>query len=74
MNKLTLHPGGIERRLSAAEFQHLATVPAAIEWFANLDNLRTRRAYEGDLEDFCSFVGLSAAEEFRSVNRAHVLA
>jgi site-specific recombinase XerD len=74
MNKLTLHPGGIERRLSAAEFQHLAAVPAAIEWFANIDNPRTRRAYQGDLEDFCSFVGLSAAEEFRAVTRAHVLA
>jgi site-specific recombinase XerD len=74
MNKLTLHPGGMERRLSAAEFQHLAAVPAAIEWFANIDNPRTRRAYQGDLEDFCSFVGLSAAEEFRAVTRAHVLA
>lgn len=34
-----------ERRLTAAEFQHLAAVPAAVEWFANIDNPRTRRAY-----------------------------
>lgn len=63
-----------ERRLTAAEFQQLSTVPAAVEWFANIDNPRTRRAYQADLEDFCGFVGLSVAEEFRSVNRAHVLA
>ncbi len=63
-----------ERRLTAAEFQILAKVPAAVEWFANIDNPRTRRAYQGDLEDFCSFVGLSAADEFRAVTRAHVLA
>lgn len=61
-------------RLTAAEFQHLAAVPAAVEWFANIDNPRTRRAYQNDLEDFCSFVGLTGAEEFRAVTRAHVLA
>jgi len=33
-----------ERRLTAIEFQQLAAVPAAVEWFANLDNPRTRRA------------------------------
>jgi site-specific recombinase XerD len=68
-----LQPAG-ERRLTAVEFQHLTAVPAAVEWFANIDNPRTRRAYQNDLEDFCSFVGLSAAEEFRAVTRAHVLA
>ncbi|MCS4315542.1 site-specific recombinase XerD [Pseudomonas sp. BIGb0381] len=66
--------GDGERRLSAAEFQQLANVPAAVEWFANIDNPRTRRAYQNDLEDFCSFVGLNGAEEFRAVTRAHVLA
>ncbi len=63
-----------ERRLTAAEFQQLASVPAAAEWFANIDNPRTRRAYQNDLEDFCSFVGLASAEEFRAVTRSHVLA
>jgi site-specific recombinase XerD len=66
------HPG--ERRLTVIEFQQLAAVPAAVEWFANLDNPRTRRAYQNDLEDFCSFVGLTGADEFRAVTRAHVLA
>lgn len=63
-----------ERRLSAVEFQQLASVPAAVEWFANIDNPRTRRAYQNDLEDFCGFVGLTGAEEFRAVTRSHVLA
>ena len=63
-----------ERHLSALEFQQLASVPAAVEWFANIDNPRTRRAYQNDLEDFCGFVGLTGAEEFRAVTRAHVLA
>ena len=71
MPELVIQP---ERRLTAAEFQQLASVPAAIEWFANIDNPRTRRAYQGDLEDFCSFVGLASAEDFRAVTRAHVLA
>ena len=62
------------RRLTAAEFQHLAAMPAAAAWFAIIDNPRTRRAYKGDLEDFCSFVGLASAEEFCAVTRSHVLA
>jgi len=63
-----------ERPLSAQQFQQLAAVPAAVEWFANIDNPRTRRAYQNDLDDFCGFVGLAGAEEFRAVTRAHVLA
>ncbi len=66
--------GAGERRLSALEFQRLASVPAAAEWFANIDNPRTRRAYQGDLADFCGFVGITGADEFRAVTRGHVLA
>lgn len=62
------------QRLTASEFQGLAEVPAAAEWFANLNNPRTRRAYRGDIEDFCSFLGLQAPDQFRAVTRAHVLA
>ena len=74
VNQVFLQGSNGERRLSAAEFQHLASVSAAVEGFANIDNPRTRRAYQNDLEDFCSFIGLTAAEEFRAVTRAHVLA
>jgi site-specific recombinase XerC len=66
--------GAGERRLSALEFQQLASVPAAAEWCANIDNPRTRRAYQGHLADFCDFVGITGADEFRAVTRAHVLA
>ncbi|MBK3477671.1 MULTISPECIES: tyrosine-type recombinase/integrase [Pseudomonas] len=74
MSELVSSGGAGERRLTSAEFQQLASVPAAVEWFANIDNPRTRRAYQNDLEDFCSFVGLTGADEFRAVTRAHVLA
>ena len=74
MGELSVYQDEGERRLTAAEFQHLAGVPAAVEWFANIDNPRTRRAYQNDLTDFSSFIGLTTAEDFRVVNRAHVLA
>jgi integrase/recombinase XerD len=64
-------PEGI---LTKAEFQNLATVPAEVEWFANIDNKRTRRAYQIDLRDFMQFVGIRRPEEFRIVTRAHVIA
>jgi site-specific recombinase XerD len=62
------------RTLTAAEFHQLAAVPAEAEWFANLDNPRTRRAYQIDLRDFMDFAGIRQPDEFRLVTRAHVLA
>jgi site-specific recombinase XerD len=62
------------RRLTDLQFQGLANVPPEIEWFANIDNPRTRRAYETDIEDFSSFVGICSPEEFRCVTRSHVIA
>src|SRR5260370_5250935 len=67
-------PTEVGRRLTAAEFHQLAAVPAEAEWFANLDNPRTRRAYQTDLQDFMDFAGIHQPEEFRVVTRAHVLA
>lgn len=62
------------RQLTAAEFQQLANVPPEAEWFANLDAPRTRRAYQTDLRDFMTFIGIAQATDFRTVTRAHVLA
>ena len=62
------------RLLTAAEFQNLADVPAEIEWFANLGNKSTRRAYENALQDFMQFTGIAHPAEFRTVTRAHVIA
>jgi site-specific recombinase XerD len=62
------------RQLTAAEFHQLANVPPEKEWFANIDNARTRRAYQVDLHDFMAFTGITQVTEFRTVTRAHVLA
>ena len=60
--------------LTAAEFQKLADVPPEVEWFANLTNAHTRRAYENAVKDFMRFAGIARPEEFRAVTRAHVIA
>ena len=65
---------GQSRALTAAEFYKLAAVPPEIEWFANLRNPNTRKAYENDLREFRGFVGIERPEEFRTVTRAHVIA
>jgi site-specific recombinase XerD len=61
-------------QLTTAQFQTLADVPPELEWFANLTNPNTRRAYEQDIQDFQAFAGLRQPEEFRDVTRAHVIA
>jgi hypothetical protein len=40
MQELTKIHQSDQRRLTSVEFQTLAQVPAAVEWFANLDNPR----------------------------------
>jgi site-specific recombinase XerD len=62
------------RMLTAAEFHQLADVPPEVEWFANLTNPSTRRAYENAVKDFMQFTGIVRPEEFRTVTRAHVIA
>jgi site-specific recombinase XerD len=62
------------RLLTAAEFHQLADVPPEVEWFANLTNPCTRRAYENAVRDFMGFAGIKRPEEFRSVTRAHIIA
>ena len=62
------------RLLTADAFQRLADVPPEVEWFANLGNKATRRAYENALQDFMRFTGIAKPAEFRVVTRAHVIA
>lgn len=62
------------RLLTRAEFRGLAEVPAEVEWFANLDNPRTRAAYKIDVGEFMQFIGIATPKEFRDVTRSHVLA
>ncbi len=63
-----------ERKLTAREFQSLADVPPEAEWFANIENANTRRAYKNDVEDFMSFAGIQVSHEFRAVKRSHLIA
>jgi site-specific recombinase XerD len=70
-------PGEIpDRALTHAAFHGLAQVPAEAEWFANLGNPGTQRAYQLALQDFMAFIGIhpQRPEEFRIVNRAHIIA
>lgn len=62
------------RMLTAARFQGLVDVPSELEWFANIANPSTRRAYENALQDFMRFVGINQPGEFRIVTRSHVIA
>lgn len=62
------------RMLTRPEFFGLADVPAEMEWFANIDNAQTRRAYQSDMRDFMGFSGVAVPTEFRIVTRSHVIA
>lgn len=63
-----------ERLLTRAEFHRLGDVPPETEWFANITNAHTRRAYRNDLGQFMKFVGIERPEEFRTVARPHIIA
>jgi hypothetical protein len=73
-SNLPILPSSSTSLLSAPEFRRLAEVPAEIEWFANIDNLKTRRAYENALQDFMRFIGITRPNEFREITRSHVIA
>ncbi len=62
------------RLLTAAEFKRLADVPPEVEWFKNIRNPHTKRAYRNAIRDFMQFAGIQRPEEFRLVTPAHVIA
>ena len=67
-------PQDNSRVLTAAEFRGLADVPPEVEWFANITNPNTRRAYQNDVCDFMKFAGIREPQEFRVVTRSHLIA
>src|SRR5271163_2792223 len=72
---LTARPVTLPRRaLTSAEFSQLEDVPPETEWFANIDNPHTRRAYKNDLKEFMTFTGIRSPVELRLITRAHVIA
>ena len=62
------------RELADPSFYRLADVPPELEWFANLANAHTRRAYRNDVGGFMAFFGMKDHAQFRTVTRAHLLA
>lgn len=60
--------------LTPEEFYALRDVPPEAEWFANIDNPNTRRAYRNDIRDFLAFNGLAGTAQLREVTRVHVIA
>jgi len=72
--KTTVPIPGASRLLTAADFQQLTDVPPEVEWFRNLDNPHTGRAYQNAIRDFMEFTGIRKPEQFRLVTRAHVIA
>jgi len=65
---------GQGRALTTSEFHKLTDISPELEWFANIRNPNTRKAYETDLWEFRRFVGIARPEEFRTITRAHVIA
>jgi len=61
------------RSLSSAAFEQLVEVPAEAQWFANISNQQTRRAYESDIRSFMASCGITQPGDFRLVTRSHVL-
>jgi site-specific recombinase XerD len=62
------------RVLTRSEFFGLAELPPENEWFADIQNPHTKRAYRADIADFMAFTGINTPQEFRIVTRGHVLA
>jgi site-specific recombinase XerD len=62
------------RLLTSAEFQRLGEVPPEVEWFKNIRNANTKRAYQNAIKNFMLFTGIKRPEEFRRVTPAHVIA
>ena len=73
-DQLPIAPARVSRMLTSDEFHRLADVPPEVEWFANLTNAHTRRAYETAVKDFMRFAGIKRPQGFRTVARAHVIA
>ncbi len=73
-NQVTVLDGEKSRLLTRADFHRLSEVPPEAEWFANITNPHTRRAYRNDLSQFMGFVGIERPEEFSTVARAHIIA
>jgi len=69
---LPLPFAGATVSLDDEAYPRLAETPE-IEWFANLTNANTQRAYRSDVRGFMAFLGVAKPEELRRVRRPHVI-
>jgi integrase/recombinase XerD len=60
--------------LTPEEFYRLRDLPPETDWFANIDNPNTQRAYKADMKEFMAFLGHDGIHNFREVTRIHVIA
>ena len=59
--------------LADPEFHRLANVPPEAEWFANIQNPNTRRAYQNHIREFSRRWKIERPAQLRTVTRAHVI-
>lgn len=62
------------KALTAEQFQGLSDIPPELEWFANINNPKTKRAYRCDVGEFSAFINIESPQQMRDVTRAHVIA
>lgn len=74
MKDLIQHSTKNQQQLQQEAFERLEDVPSELEWFANIQNKNTKRAYLRDVQQFQQFSGITELEAFRDVTRAHVIA
>lgn len=59
--------------LASPKFYRLAEVPHEAIWLKNIQNEKTRIAYQEDVRQFVNYWQISSTEAFRTVTRAHVI-
>jgi len=65
---------GPEVGIGEFRFADLEAIPPEVEWFANITNPNTRRAYQGDVRAFMAFLSIREPDALRRVGRPHVIA
>ena len=74
MKDLIKHQHQTQHELQREAFERLEDVPPEIEWFGNIQNKHTKRAYLKDVQQFSQFSGITQVDDLRDVTRAHVIA
>ena len=57
------------QRLTKVEFDQLSEITPEVEWFANIHNRNTQRAYSIDVREFSAWAGIDSPTQLRAVTR-----